>query len=399
MRRPHGGHPAPGVLDFSVSLNPLGPPDSLNLLCSSDHLARYPEPCSATLQQALAEHHGVDPEFVLVTNGACEAIELVMASLRPRRVVVLVPAFTEYEDSARAWGHQVVTIAAREETGFHWDFSRLDVQPDDLVVLGNPANPAGVVSELPDLDATLLVDETFLDFVDERSVTNALSSSVGNALCGIPRPTHVAQPPSAGSWTATATHAAGGPLTAEGGCPTFTPAHRANAVPTGNGTEVVPYRTIGASAIGRPRTLVIRSFTKIFACPGLRLGYIVGGVEPLRQRQPAWSVSRLAQVAGEAMLRETAYLEFTRRFVRECRDELVTGLKKILGVTVFPSAANFILLRVPQAGERARRLLDRGIEVRLCDSFTGLAPDQYIRVAVRKRSENQRLLEALDATR
>jgi histidinol-phosphate/aromatic aminotransferase/cobyric acid decarboxylase-like protein len=322
MRRAHGGAAAPGLLDFSVSLNPLGPPDSLGLLLSLEHLTAYPEPHSQTLQRAVAERHGVDPDAVLITNGACEAIELVMASLRPRRVVVLVPAFTEYEDAARAWGHDVTTVAAREEDGFGWDFSRLDVHPDDLVVLGNPANPTGVLSPLPDLDATLLIDETFLDFVDDRQ-----------------------------------------------------------------------------TAVGRPRTLVVRSFTKIFACPGLRLGYIVGDVERLRQRQPTWSVGGLAQVAGEALLRETPYLEFTRRFVRECRQELVRGLRSVGGVTVFEPSATYVFFRVPQAGDVARRLRRQGLVVRQCDDFTGLAPDRYLRVAVRKRSENQRLLEALHAAR
>ncbi|HVA47086.1 MAG TPA: threonine-phosphate decarboxylase [Pirellulales bacterium] len=322
MRRAHGGVAGPGVLDFSVSLNPLGPPDSLGLLLTTEHLTAYPEPHSQTLQVAIANYHAVDPDSVLVTNGACEAIELVMACLKPRRVVVLVPAFTEYEDAARAWGHDVVTVAAREEDGFVWDFSRLDVHPDDLVVLGNPANPTGVVSPLPDLDATLLVDESFLEFLDR------------------PR-----------------------------------------------------------TAIGRPRTLVVRSFTKLFACPGLRLGYIVGDVSPLRRRQATWSVSRLAQVAGEALLRETAYLEFTRRFVRECRDELVEGLQSLPDVKVFPPTANFVFFRVPRANDVARRLREQGIVVRQCDDFTGLAPDQYLRVAVRKRSENQRLLEALHAAR
>ncbi|HWB12087.1 MAG TPA: threonine-phosphate decarboxylase [Pirellulales bacterium] len=324
MRRAHGGAAAAGrsVLDFSVSLNPLGPPDSLGMLLSAEHLAAYPEPHSVTLQRAIAQRHGVDPDTVLVTNGACEAIELVMASLRPKRVVVLVPAFTEYEDAARAWGHQVTTVAAREEDGFAWDFSRLDLHPDDLVVLGNPANPTGVLTPLPSLDATLLIDETFLDFVDNPQ-----------------------------------------------------------------------------TAVGRPRTLVVRSFTKIFACPGLRLGYIVGDVGQLRERQPTWSVGRLAQVVGEALLKETAYLEFTRRFVRECRDDLTRGLRSVDGVTVFPSAANYVFFRVPQAGDLARRLNREGVVVRQCDSFTGLAPDCYLRVAVRKRSENQRLLEALHVAR
>jgi threonine-phosphate decarboxylase len=316
-----------GQLDFSVNLNPLGPPDSLALALAPEHLTSYPEPHSTTLQHKLAERHGVGPESVLVTNGACEAIELVMAALAPRRVVVLVPAFTEYEDAAHAWGRTVVTIAAREEDGFRWDFSRLDAGPDDLVVLGNPANPTGVLSEVPALQATLVVDETFLDFAEQAANSQA------------------------------------------------------------------------ASAIGRPRTLVIRSFTKLFACPGLRLGYVVGDVQALRARQPAWSVSRLAQVAGEAALVDTGYQEFTRRFVRERREEMIQALESVPGVKVFPSAANFLLIRVAKAGETARRLAERGIVVRMCDNFTGLAADTYLRVAVRKRSDNQRLVEALHAAR
>ncbi len=144
---------------------------------------------------------------------------------------------------------------------------------------------------------------------------------------------------------------------------------------------------------------MIRSFTKLFACPGLRLGYVVGDVTLLRARQAAWSVSRLAQVAGEAVLRETDYLQFTRRFVAESRQELIEGLQSVPGVTVYPSAANFLLLRMTQARDTARRLRARGIVVRECDNFTGLAPDTYLRIAVRKRSENRRLVEALHAAR
>ncbi|HEY5315457.1 MAG TPA: aminotransferase class I/II-fold pyridoxal phosphate-dependent enzyme, partial [Pirellulales bacterium] len=311
------------VLDFSMNLNPLGPPDSLAAALSPDHVLRYPEPGSATLCRALAERHAIDPASVLVTNGACEAIELVMASLAPRRVVVLAPAFTEYEDAARAWGHEVVTLAAREADDFRWPLDQLDLGsqplgPDDLLVLGNPASPSGVLSAVPELDCMLLVDETYMDFVEQP-----------------------------------------------------------------------------ASVIGRPRTLVVRSFTKLFACPGLRLGYLVGDVAAQRARQPAWSVSRLAQSAGQAMLAETDYQEFTRRFVRARREELTAQLKSIAGIKVFSSAANFLLLRVAGARAVAQRLHQRGIAVRLGDNFTGLEPDAFLRVAVRKRSENQRLVEAL----
>jgi threonine-phosphate decarboxylase len=116
-------------------------------------------------------------------------------------------------------------------------------------------------------------------------------------------------------------------------------------------------------------------------------------------KQPAWSVSRQSQVVGHALLAETGYQEFTRRFVAECRAELTAELQAVPGVRVFPSAANFLLLRIERAGSVAARLRQRGIVVRVCDSFTGLQPDAFLRVAVRKRSENQRLVEALHAAR
>ena len=322
QRRSHGGAAPPGYLDFSLSINPLGPPDSLIAAIVPELVTGYPEPGSRTLQQLIATHHRVAPESVLVTNGACEAIELIMATRPPGRVIVLAPAFSEYEDAARAWGHEVVTIAAREDRGFHWDFERFDAGQDDLVILSNPANPTGVMSELPDLEATLVVDECFMDFVEA-------------------------------------------PVT----------------------------------AIGRPKTLVVRSFTKTYACPGLRLGYVIGDVTPLRVRQPAWSVGRLALVAGAAGLQDAAYLKFTREFVRQRREELVQGLLAIPGILVIPPTANFVFFKIPQARAVASRLFDKGIVVRECDSFTGVTPDSYLRVAVRKRSENQRLLEALHAAR
>jgi len=85
--------------------------------------------------------------------------------------------------------------------------------------------------------------------------------------------------------------------------------------------------------------------------------------------------------------------------VAECRADLVAGLQTVPGLQVFPSAANFLLLRVAGANRVAGRLRERGIVMRVCDNFTGLAPDTYLRVAVRKRSENQRLVEALHAAR
>lgn len=399
-RRPHGGAPVAGVLDFSANLNPLGPPDSLAAALSPEHVLRYPEPGSATLAAALAERHAVEPEQVLVTNGACEAIELVMVSLAPRRVVVLAPAFTEYEDAARAWGHEVVTIIAREKDEFRWRLDEQRLRADDLLVLGNPASPTGVLTELPDVDCPIVVDETYMDFVSAEASDSSpalFQAPKGPKVLSQGRKAPDSRPAEMSASPERATVTAAPPglnVSADTQIQGLTPL-ATDSPPLRDSERAATDCGHATTAIRRPRTLVIRSFTKLFACPGLRLGYVVGDVTRLRTRQPAWSVSRLAQTAGLAMLRETDYQRFTREYVAARRAELFEQLDSLPAIKVFPSAANFLLLRIPQAGDVSRRLLERGIAVRLCDSFTGLERDCFIRVAVRKRSENQRLVEAL----
>lgn len=151
------------------------------------------------------------------------------------------------------------------------------------------------------------------------------------------------------------------------------------------------------SAAEDPRLIVLRTLTKFYAIPGLRLGFLVAAPETvakLRLLQPPWSVNSLAEAAGVAALEEHEYGDFTRRFVRERREELSKGLKSS-GLEPLPSVTNYILCRVPDAAILCAELLKRGIVGRNCDSFTGLEKNRYVRFAVRKRSDNERLIAAL----
>ena len=150
-------------------------------------------------------------------------------------------------------------------------------------------------------------------------------------------------------------------------------------------------------AVTDPRLIVIRTLTKFYAIPGLRLGYLVAAPETIlkiRRLQPPWSVNALAEAAGVAALQEREYSQFTRRFVRDRREELSNALRSA-GVEPLPSVTNYVLCRVADAALLCGELLKRGIVARNCDSFTGLEKNRYVRFAVRKRSENERLLGAL----
>ncbi|MGE5843762.1 MAG: cobyric acid synthase, partial [Syntrophaceae bacterium] len=137
------------------------------------------------------------------------------------------------------------------------------------------------------------------------------------------------------------------------------------------------------------------------AIPGIRLGYALA-VEPvvrrLREALPPWSVGTLAQAVGKAVLQDDAYARKTREEVPRLRDQLHRGLTDIGGLHVFPSAANYLLVRLDRsevdAPELARRLLDRRIAIRVCDNYVGL-DRRYFRLAVRTQEENERLLESI----
>lgn len=311
MKRLHGGASDPTLLDFSANVNPLGVPDRVRAVLAdgASRVDRYPTPDAREFAAAVARHHRIPAQCILPGNGSSDLIYLVARLFAGRPGRVVVPAFTEYEDACEASGIP------------------LDHASPEVTFLGNPSSPEGRLRPREDvlgLDGTLVVDEAFMDFVDERE-------------------------------------------------------------------------SLLVRAAEDPRLLVLRTLTKFYAIPGLRLGYLVAvpeTISKLRMLQPPWNVNALAEAAGLVALEEHEYAEFTRRFVRERREELSKGLKGS-GLEPLHSVTNYILCRVVDASVLCAELLKRGIVARNCDSFTGLEKNRYVRFAVRKRSENERLVAAL----
>ena len=150
-----------------------------------------------------------------------------------------------------------------------------------------------------------------------------------------------------------------------------------------------------------PNVFVLRSMTKFFAVPGLRLGALLGPqkiIESVRRTLPFWSVNRLAQVAGAAFFADRDYAIRTRKFVRERRQELCRELSAVPGIFVYPGTANYLLIRMDCAKIDAlalrKKLLAKNIMIRACDDFAGL-DKRFFRVAVRTREENECLCAAI----
>lgn len=335
------GLPEGGFLDFSSNMNPLGPPDIIGELVASHwkDLARYPDPAVRELRTNLSQRYDIEPDSILVGNGAAELIDLAVRVIRPNRTGIARPSFTEYEEAVRKTGNTCLNIPLYAECGFSPQEQdvRAAAKQADLLVLGHPNNPTGQLLD-PQLIHTLsqdgvpiLLDEAFMDFVPDE--------------------------------------------------PSF---------------------SLLKLASRTPHLHVLRSMTKFYAIPGIRLGFIVShpdSIRKLREQQVTWSVNSFAQRIGSAVLDEYEYERRTRQWLAVEKPWLTASLSEI-GMQVYPGSVNYILFALPQnikpiRVQQVQRMMGRrGILIRDASLFEGL-DDRYVRVAVRLREDNERLVAEL----
>ena len=341
--RHHGAHGAAAartlgvaerdLLDFSQNINPLGIPSRAMEAAQRalrEEADRYPDAGYRRLREALAAYLGVAPARILPTNGGAEALFLAARAARAGTgALILEPTFSEYAVAARAAGLEPVRrVARRREDGFRLDPGALE-----------------------DLDGVGLV------FLCNPNNPTGDSLDRGEIL-----------------------ELAGRVL--ESGAVLVVDEAFADFAPE---VSVVPQ----ASA----NLYVARSFTKFFGIPGLRLGCLVCADPGRVQRfQPSWPVNAVAAAAAAAAVGDPDFVKASVEEVARLRAELHEGLEALAGLTPFPGAANFLLVRGPEG--LAGRLARRGVLVRGCEPFLGLGPG-YFRVAVRGAEENRRLLAGL----
>lgn len=334
---PHGGDIYAGgiALDFSANINPFGTPEGVKAaICSAlNNLSYYPDPYCRELVSAIAEYENVPRSFILCGNGAAELIYSFARAQRPQRVVELAPTFAEYTIPIE--NAEIKRFYLREDNGFCLtdDFlSFIEKTEPNAVFLCNPNNPTGLCAprEFIEKAAEICVDVGAKLFVDECFMDLAdRNESMTNRLSD------------------------------------------------------------------NPHLIILKAFTKSCGMAGIRLGYCLCADEAMlhamsRTVQP-WNISTLAQKAGAAALAECDFLEKTRLFIQDERPRLSGELKRI-GLTVFDSNANFLLIKGKMGLDE--RLMENGIKIRNCGNFHGLT-NEYYRLAVKLPNENDRLIEAI----
>ena len=325
------------ALDFSANVSPLGLPEGVAraITAALPTADRYPDPLCRELRAKLALHEGVPAEQILCGNGAADLIFRLVWAKKPRRALVTAPTFAEYATALESVGCTVERFFLREQENFAvTDAFCAAIRPGvDMVFLCQPNNPTGQLAS-PELVKKLLRR------CGECRTILAVDECFLDFL------------PDADGWTAK-------PLLESG------------------------------------NLVILKAFTKLYGMAGVRLGYCLCGDETLLEKmqtagQP-WGVSSLAQAAGVAALKESAYVDEVRALIARQRPVLTAGLRA-LGLRVIDGKANYLLFRAPaDLNERLRPL---GTQVRSCANYPGLGPEWY-RTAVRTAPENARLLELM----
>ncbi len=331
------GIPVGELLDFSASINPLGVPESVAAVIRENIglLVHYPDPFADGISRDLSQHLGVPAQSLLCGNGSTELIYLAVRALRPRCVLIPAPTFSEYERACHLNdGTSCTRYELSSQDGFAIDPGKFiaAMAGCNMAFLCNPNNPTG----------RLLERAAVLDLVRAAKRADCL-------------------------------------LVLDEAFIDFT-----------------PDQSLARDVEGNSHLIVLRSLTKFYALSGLRIGYGIFPdqvIQRIRAHKEPWTVNTLAQLAAATAIRDRAYQERTMAMVSAEKGYLEQGFRD-LGIEYFPSSANYYLLRTSNGNKVASSLRKRGVLVRDCSNFVGL-DGSYLRVAVRSRNENSRLLQEL----
>ncbi|PIE35096.1 aspartate aminotransferase [candidate division KSB3 bacterium] len=325
------------IIDFSSNINPLGYPKILDTIIPEvlGSLTAYPDIHYRVLRTAISEYLGCQPDEVLVGNGSMEILEHFCREAQ--RIVVCIPCFIEYIERAQIYRKKVKKI--RLPDGFRCSTALFgnELQRGDVVILGNPNNPTGLriaEDELLELQQLAEEQQAFL-LLDEAFFE----------FC------------------------------------------------------VEDYDSVRLLH-GKENICVIRAATKFFGLPGIRLGYAYA-TQAIAEQYAAsalpWRINAIADAAGRAIFRETAYIECSKALIREQRHEMFSELQKIDSIKVFPTHTNFILIKLlyTTEDELFQQLLRHGLLIRKASSFEGV-DRSYIRLAVKDQKSNRKLIETLN---
>ncbi|OCA82801.1 threonine-phosphate decarboxylase CobD [Pseudobacillus wudalianchiensis] len=344
----HGSNPAhlyegagikqpDSIVDFSVNINPYGPPQSIRDQWNSwfSVISDYPDPYGKSITRQIAQLSQVDEQQVVLGNGAAEVIQFLGQLWRGCKVIIVQPAFSEYETACRAYGCEIEYVLINEDYTIPMKELAVKAEGAAAVFICTPNNPSGMafsegemielLDRLSSTSCCVVVDEAFYDFAGSFTVAGLIQK----------------------------------------------------------------YSNL----------IVLRSLTKMYAIAGLRLGYLLANESlalQIARFRPHWNVNALALKAAETILADREFVDWSREKITEERENMFSFLEKE-GFQFSRSVVNFYLLRDPRLADQKPLflfLLEKGIVLRHTYNYPGLA-GKWLRAAVKTEAENNQLKEAL----
>mgnify|MGYP006273686999 FL=1 len=330
------------IIDFSANINFLGPPKSVLEVLQNNltEIKNYPDPECRTLKSVLAQQEQLQEENLMIANGAVDLIYLVAKVLNPNRALVLAPTFSEYRKALENMGAEVEEFQLTRQNDFKINVEKLLPRLDevDIFCLCNPNNPTGK-----------FLTRTEVKEIIEYAVRYDTYILVDEAF--------------------------------------------------------VDFLTEGITVIDLVteynNLFVLRSLTKFFAIPGLRLGYGAANKELINKlaiSHDPWNVNYFAQLAGEVALKDKGYIKETKQAIAREKEFLYQQLNNYSQLKVYYPDVNYIFVDLTASKWTASRLEEElgqeGILIRNCNTYSGLG-EEFIRIAVKNREENLVLINKL----
>lgn len=324
-------------LDFSVNTNPLGMPDSVReaLHQAVEEAEHYPDIHAQELTKAVAERLRISEKRLVFGNGASELFHAVLHAVKPSKILIPVPSFLGYEEAAKAMDCEVIFYEMKKEEKFSLTERILDTLDESisLVFLANPNNPVGN-----------LVEPELIFKIAEKCRQCDITLVLDECFMEL------------------------------------------------TGKEMT--HSFFYQLDEFPNVVVVRAFTKLYAIPGVRLGYLICEqtlAEKIRLQLPEWNLSVFAQRAGVAAIKEQEYVARAVVCIQTQRLFLCEELKAA-GCNVFDSDADYLLFYSEK--KLYELFLQRGILIRDCSNFRGLQRGYY-RIAVKSEEQNRIFADVL----
>lgn len=301
----------------------------------------YPDPNPIEFKAEIAKYvgQGVDEENIILGNGSIELIYTITEILpRGFKALIPVPSFSEYEKAALRVGGEPVFVQLPEDFALETEKIKKAVTGDTRVMcVCNPHSPSG----------TLYSKESLLDLIRFCHKKDIIFSVDENYI-----------------------------EFAEKGQDT----------------------TLASFVKEYENLFVIRSVTKFYGMPGIRLGYGIAArnlIDKLEAVRQPWSINSLAGYATLAAFNDTDFIENTKKTIAKEREVLAKNLNEIRGLQVYPSVTNFVLVKILSRKITSTKLKELLAEdhmlIRDCCTFMGL-DDSFFRITVRAAEDNQKLV-------